>query len=147
VRLGRNIAVVITVALVVSAAEGSASTPTVVLGSHAYAGAHGAGWGMPHPAEIFNGGDPSGLVSHIQWSSWGGTSAIGAGKNAIFKPNGGYYGHLVTIQLRATDMGRCSKRGLLAYRKLEVREPSRPGGPVGKWFLWSGSKTLCHFGF
>jgi len=28
-----------------------------------------------------------------------------------------------------------------------VREPSRPGGPDGKWTSWSGSKTICHIGF
>jgi hypothetical protein len=124
-----------------------ASAPTVVLGSRSFAGSQGAGWGTAHPREIFNGGDPSGLVTHIRWSSWGGPSASGRGKNAIFKPQGGYYKQLVTIQLRGTDRGRCTKQGPLAYRKLYVREPSRPGGPVGKWSLWSVSKTLCRFGF
>jgi hypothetical protein len=129
------------------AAVSSASTPTVVLGSRAFAGAQGVGWGAAHPSEIFNGGDPSGLVTHIRWSSWGGQTATGRGKNAIFKPQGGYYKQEVTIQLRATDRGRCTKQGPLAYRKLMVREPSRPGGPDGKWTSWSGSKTLCHSGF
>jgi hypothetical protein len=142
-----KLGVVTMVAVFAGAAVGSASSPTVVLGSRAFAGPQGAGWGTPHPSEIFNGGDPSGLVTHIHWSSWGGRTATGRGKNAIFKPQGGYYQQLVTIQLRATDRGRCSQRGPLAYRKLEVREPSRPGGPVGKWGSWSGVKTLCHFGF
>jgi hypothetical protein len=133
--------------VVVVAPVSSASSPTIVLGSRAFAGSEGRGWGTPHPSEIFNGGDPSGLVTHIHWSSWGGPTATGRGKNAIFEPQGGYYPQLVTIQLRATDRGRCSSASGLAYRKLEVREPSRPGGPDGKWMSWSGSKTLCRFGF
>ena len=95
-----------------------------------------AGWGTPHPSEIFNGGDPSGLVTHIHWSGWGGASASGHGLNAIFRPNGGYYDKLVTIDLRAYDKGRCTSHGPLAYRRLSVREPSRPGGPVGPWQAW-----------
>jgi hypothetical protein len=133
--------------LLVAACTAAASAPTVVLGSSAYAGRNGAGWGTPHPSEIFNGGDPSGLVTHIHWSGWGGASASGHGLNAIFRPNGGYYDKLVTIDLRAYDKGRCTSHGPLAYRRLSVREPSRPGGPVGPWQAWSGSKSLCSFGF
>jgi len=140
------IAVAVMFTLAVATASSFAAAPTVVLGSRAFA-PHGSGWGTAHPGEIFNGGDPSGFVSHIRWSSWGGPSASGQGKNAIFKPHGGYYSQLVPIELRATDRGRCSKAGSLAYRKLYAREPSRPGGPFGKWFLWSGSKTICRLSF
>jgi hypothetical protein len=42
------------------------------------------------PHKLFNGGDPSGLVTHIHWVSWGGKTAIGYGLNPIFKPGGGY---------------------------------------------------------
>ena len=124
-----------------------AASQKVVLGSRAFAGAQGAGWGLAHPSEIFNGGDPSGLVTHIHWARWGGASAMGSGQKAIFRPSGGYYKQLVTIQLRATDKGRCTVTGPLAYRKLYVRVPSRPGGPLGKWFSWSGSRNICRFGF
>jgi hypothetical protein len=37
------------------------------------------GYGHTKPATIFNGGDPTGLVSHIHWESWGGTQAVGSG--------------------------------------------------------------------
>jgi hypothetical protein len=129
----------------VAAAE--AAEPGVVLDARAYAGSQGVGWGEPHPSEIFNGGDPSGLVSHVHWLTWGGASATGFGLNAIFKPRGGYYSQLVRIQLHAYDRGRCTPHGPLAYRKLSFREPSRPGGHVGVWRSWSGSKTLCRSGF
>jgi hypothetical protein len=131
-------------AAAVSAA--TASTATVVLGSSAFAAPDGAGWGKPHPSEIFNGGDPSGLVTHIQWSSWGGATASGHGLNAIFKPNGGYYGKLVTIELHAYDKGRCTAHGPIAYRRLSVREPARPGGPLGPGEPGGASPTVCRVG-
>jgi len=107
-------------------------------------GPDGKGWGAVRPSEIFNGGDPSGLVTRIHWSSWGAAVAAGTGLNAIFMPHGGYYRQLVTIHLRAYDLGHCTASGPLAYRKLQAREPSRPGGPDGKWFAWSGDKTICN---
>ena len=64
---------------------------------------------------------------------------MGSGQNAIFRPSGGYYKQLVTIQLRAADKGRCTVTGPLAYRKLYVRVPSRRGGPWG-----SGSHGAAH---
>jgi hypothetical protein len=132
-------------ALVVAAAAGSSRR--VVLGAASYAGPNGAGWGKPHPKRIYNGGDPSGLIRHVHWISWGGAVARGHGRHAIFKPHGGYYRKLVRIQLRAYDLGRCTRHGPLAYRRLSFREPSRPGGPVGRWHWWSGSKTICRFAF
>lgn len=125
----------------------AARSPAIVLGSAVYAGSNGAGWGKPHPPELYNGGDPSGLISHIHWSSWGARTASGRGRNAIFRPTGGYYRKLVPIELRAYDRGQCVRHGVLAYQRLSFREPSRPGGPFGRWQSWSGSKTLCRFGF
>jgi hypothetical protein len=118
----------------------------VVLGSRAFA-PNGEGWGSARPSQIFNGGDPSGLVSHIHWTSWGGSSAIGYGLNAIFTPQGGYYRQLARIELRAHVLGRCSANGPRAYSQLLFREPSYPGGPFGSWTLWSGAHSICRFGF
>jgi len=119
--------------------------PQVVLGSSVFAQPYGEGWGSSRPSLISNGGDPSGHVWHIHWSSWGGPAAFGTGLTAIFKPGGGYYNQLVRIQLKATDVGRCTANGPLAYQQLWVREPSRPGGPLASWFPWAGgaSATLC----
>ena len=74
-------------------------------------------------------------MTEIRWSTWGGTQAKGHGLNAIFMPKGGYYSQLVVIDLMARDRGTCPGSPHLAYRQLLVRELSRPGGPVGKWFL------------
>jgi hypothetical protein len=112
----------------------------VVLGSMAFA-PNGWGWGTSKPKSIFNGGDPSGMVTHIHWRSWGGPTAIGFGRNPIFKPKGGYYGRLAKIELRAEDIGSC--KGRAAYRQLSVRVPSHPGGKLGPWRPWSDAASIC----
>jgi hypothetical protein len=121
-----------------------ASTPHVpVLGSRAFIPRGGVGWGTYKPRQVFNGGDPSGDVSAIVWTDWGRNTAYGVGKGSVFKPGGGYYPALVREELRADRLGHCSAGGPAAYRQLEVRVPSRPGGPLGKWILWSNATTLC----
>src|SRR5271169_1536490 len=121
-------ALILPLLLVTSLAGAQASKTrkhAVVLGSFAYAGSIGVGWGTEHPSEIFNGGDPSGLVSRIHWKSWGGSTADGQGSTSIFKSGGGYYNTQVPAQLHTYDLGRCTAHGRLAYRRLSVREPSR----------------------
>lgn len=122
-----------------TASAGAAANP--VLGAKAFAAPYGKGFGTAEPAEIFNGGDPSGSVRNIEWSGWGDPSAIGYGLNPIFKPHGGYYRKPARIELRATALGKCGKQA--AYTRLEIRVPKKPGGKLGKWMLWSGAKTIC----
>jgi hypothetical protein len=112
----------------------------IVLGSMAFV-PNGSGWGGPEPERVFNGGDPSGLITEIHWRSWGGKEAIGFGRTPIFKPRGGYYPGLVQIELRAHALGRCGIQP--AYTGLSVRVPRHPGGPLGPWVSWSGARTLC----
>ena len=129
-------------ALVGSAAGAIAQVTTLpLLGSSVFYAPQAKGFGTAHPSTISNGGDPSGIVTRIRWTGWGRPTAIGYGLNSIFKPNGGYYPRLVRIELRAQQLVRCD--GKLVYRQLSVRLPTRPGGPLGKWFLWSGAKSLC----
>ncbi|HVC08196.1 MAG TPA: hypothetical protein VND98_11510 [Solirubrobacterales bacterium] len=126
--------------VVATPALATAAGGGVVLGSKSFA-FKGAGWGTEKPAKIFNGGDPSGLVTQIHWKHWGEVVALGQGRNSIFKPKGGYYPHQVTIKLRASVIGTCG--GRRAYTRLYASEPSRPGGPFGPWRLWSGAKSIC----
>jgi len=117
----------------------------VVLGSKYFLPGpdHGIGWGTPRPKTIFNGGDPSGYVGRIHWTTWGGKAAVGYGLNPIFKPGGGYYATPARIELKALDIGHCYTGGPRAYTKLVARVASRPGGRLGAWFLWGGQTTLC----
>jgi hypothetical protein len=142
-RLGATLAAAVLLAPLLVPAARSASGGAVVLGSTRFHAPASRGFGTTRPAELFNGGDPSGLVTHIHWTSWGGTQAAGYGLNAIFKPQGGYYGQLVRIDLIARDRGTCPGSSRLVYRQLLAREPPRPGGPDGKWFLWNGAASLC----
>ena len=119
----------------------------VVLGSKSFYGVppnNAIGWGTAHPKIIFNGGDPSGRVWEISWKHWGAAATLGYGLTWIPTPNGGYYGTPVHIELRASSFGRCTPSGPVAYRKLEVRGPSRPGGRLGSWGNWSFTGTICH---
>ncbi len=115
----------------------------MTLGSSSFYAPNSQGFGSVRPIRIFNGGDPSGLVTGITWTSWGGKDALGHGLNAIFRPQGGYYGKLVRIDLWARDKGTCPGSSRPAYRQLLVREPSHPGGRDGPWVLWSGAHSLC----
>ena len=128
------------------ASGATAAGSKVVLGSASFALPSGAGWETAKPGRIFNGGDPSGLVTHIRWASWGGSTANGHGLTWIFKPGGGYYGEQVRIDLRASRLGKCTSSGPLAYTELSVRVPSRPGGPLGPWVSWSKGKGICKRG-
>ncbi|HEX7278301.1 MAG TPA: hypothetical protein VF255_01640 [Solirubrobacterales bacterium] len=114
---------------------------SVVLGGVVYGGDYGEGWGVERPDTIYNGGVPSGLISKVHWSSWGGAVARGRGRHPIYKPRGGYYRHPVVAQLKAIRIGTCEGRD--AYLKLLIREPRRPGGPLGPWYSWSGPQTIC----
>jgi hypothetical protein len=127
-------------AVLVSSAEASylgsaarTASGAIVLGSKTYMTPDGEGWGTLKPTIIFNGSDPSGYMSGIQWQQWGQKSAIGWGFTWIFKPTGGYYHIHVRAELRATDIGRCTAQGPLAYRCHYARVPSRSGGPLGPW--------------
>jgi len=128
-------------------AQATVAQRAPVLGAKSFAGQNGVGWGTYKPREIYNGGDPSGMVTDIDWTGWGTADAVGYGKTSIFKPGGGYFPGLARAELRATALGHCTPGGPLAYTNLAAREPSRPGGPLGKWFAWSGAKSICHFGF
>jgi hypothetical protein len=127
----------------ISASASGARTTAPVLGAKGYGAPSATGWGTYKPKEFFNGGDPSGQVFAIAWKHWGHKMATGTGRGYIFKPSGGYYQGSVRIELRALNLGHCSSTGPLAYRRLQVRSPSRPGGPLGGWMLWSGSRSIC----
>jgi hypothetical protein len=114
---------------------------TVILGGKIYPGPNGNGFGAPHPRFISNGGDASGSISDVHWSSWGKPVAHGRGRHPIFRPHGGYFRHPVVALLKATDLGNCE--GHPAYLRLLIREPRRPGGPFGPWRSWAGPQTIC----
>lgn len=133
------------VALSLAACGGSHATPsprTPALGLAKFQSAPDArGFGQAHPAEIFNGGDPSGHVVHVAWLGWGSSVAMGTGMTSIYMSQGGYYPDLVQASLRADHLGTCD--GVPAYIQLSIRVPDKPGGTLGPWTLWSDATDLC----
>ena len=130
-------------ALSLGAAAGPATGGTqVVLGKKDLL-MYGIGWGTAHPRTIFNGGDPNGRAWGLHWTRWGASRSLARGRTWIFKPAGGYYSKPGAIELRASRIGRCTAGGPRAYTRLQAREAVRPGGPLGRWFVWGGWKSLC----
>jgi WD40 repeat protein len=79
---------------------------------------NGVGFGQVRPKEIFNGGDPSGMISHITWKSWGGSRAIGTGRALYVGPNQAVVnGTEETATVVAFNLGACG--GKLMYRAVE----------------------------
>jgi hypothetical protein len=99
-----------------SAPPSEAATP--VLGQLAGVFAHGTGFGQVRPAEVFNGGDPTGLVSKITWSSWGGATATGSGTSTYVAANQPVAaGRPQPATIVAFDLGTC--HGKLMYQAVE----------------------------
>ncbi len=78
-------------AAVAEAVAAGRATTTVVplptLGLLAGIFAQGKGFGKVKPSEFFNGGDPTGLVTHVVWKSWGGPEAVGTGESDYVAPS------------------------------------------------------------
>jgi hypothetical protein len=84
------------------------------------------GYGTVRPSTVFNGGDPTGLVEHITWFSWGGPKAIGTGMSVYVPPNGSVaQGTLQRATIIAFDLGTCA--GHPAYLAVEWYFPQHGG--------------------
>lgn len=112
------------------------------LGHRRHFAPYGKGWGRVSPRKVYNGGAPSGLAKRVSWRDWGADRSFGRGKIALYRPEGGYYGRLGNVQLRAQRLGHCGRHA--AYTRLWVRVADRPGEPVsGPWHKWAGGGSLC----
>ena len=90
-----------------------------------------AGWGAPdqkgygqvEPGTIFNGGDPSGLVTGVTWSGWGSSTATGSGTAEYIAPGqSDATGTQQHATVAAFDLGVCD--GKLMYQEIEWYFPS-----------------------
>ena len=76
------------------------------------------GYGKVRPSTVYNGGDETGLVKHITWSSWGGKTATGTGESVYVAPGQfTYQGTVQRVTIVAFDLGTCG--GHPAYRAVE----------------------------
>jgi hypothetical protein len=107
-----------TAAATPSATPVSTAPAVPVLGQVTGDFTHGTGFGQVRPAEIFNGGDPTGLVTKITWQSWGGATATGTGTGTYVGPNKPVAaGVPQSATVVAFNLGTCS--GKLMYQAVE----------------------------
>jgi hypothetical protein len=121
-----------------SAATSAAAPPAVpTLGRVAGVFEHGTGFGSVRPAKIFNGGDPTGLVSGITWNSWGGHTAVGTGTSEYVGPGQSVAtGSQASARVVAFNLGYCA--GKLMYRSLEWYFPGH-----GQAFSSTHYQDIC----
>jgi hypothetical protein len=101
-----------------SSASGASHQARPVLGRLAGDFSHGTGFGKAEPPRIFNGGDPTGLVSKIRWSGWGGPRATGTGMAEYIGPGASVAtGREIRATVVAFHLGRC--HGTLMYKAVE----------------------------
>jgi hypothetical protein len=74
------------------------------------------GYGQREPSKIFNGGDPSGMVTEIRWQDWGAAKAIGEGK-ALYVTKYVFNAPMESARVVAFDLGKCGSS--LSYRAIE----------------------------
>lgn len=122
-------------AAVAGCSKGAASSAVAVLGRPAGLFVHGTGWGKVRPAEIFNGGDPTGLVTHIRWSSWGGNTAQGTGKSDWPYPSVAA-GKEESVKIVAFNLGTCA--GKVMYKAVEWYFPQH-----GQAFKANQYENIC----
>ena len=103
-----------------SASPQSSPAPAAVpvLGRPAGIFAQGQGFGQVKPAKIFNGGDPTGLVTGVVWNSWGGPRAIASGtSDYVGSGQSVASGTQKPVTVVAFKLGTC--HGTLMYKAVE----------------------------
>lgn len=69
------------------------------------------GFGQVRPSEVYAGGDPTGMVTGVRWTSWGGPTATGTG-TGYWTPPSGFVSDSVDAPARvvASNLGTCHGR-------------------------------------
>lgn len=131
----RAAAVVIMMGLAVVGAPSASADPQPTLGRVWNPSAKG--YGTVKPASVNNGGDPTGDIFDITWSSWGGEQATGTG-TSYYEPAGASvaesYKESATIV--AYNLGTC--QGQLMYQAAKWYFPGK-----GQTFDPAGHYNIC----
>ncbi len=107
--------------VVVGSAAAASGSAVPVLG--AKFGTGQKGFGQVHPRSLYAGGDPTSIVNHIHWKSWGKTLAIGTAQAFYVPPRGPVAaGYMQPARIVASRLGTC--RGRYAYRRVQWYFPT-----------------------
>lgn len=105
-----------------SAGPSVAAGPSPTLGS--VWASNQQGFGDARPSTVYAGGDPTGMVENITWSSWGGATATGRGTGYWYGPEQYVSDSVATSAVVIADqLGTC--RGRPAYLRIRWYYPSK----------------------
>jgi hypothetical protein len=104
--------------------SGRAKLPDGVQGGLPYS----KGFGRYKPREVFLGGDPTGLLCHITWSSWGHQFAVGKGTAFYVGPH------------QSTSEGHQAPAVVVAYHLGTWK--GRPAYTKIRWYFPQGGSTF-----
>jgi hypothetical protein len=95
------------------------------------------GYGTVRPAKVFNGGDPTGMIWDISWSSWGGAQADGTGTSYWEAPGAAVAESVKRpATIVAYNLGTCN--GQLMYQAVKWYFPGE-----GESFDPRGHYNIC----
>ena len=97
--------------------------------------AEGSGFGQVEPGSFSNGGDPTGAVGSIVWSSWGAASATGTGISD-YAPGSPSEGTNEPVTVVAFDLGYCE--GQYMYQRVDWYFPQH-----GQSFSSAKAENIC----
>ena len=99
------------------------------------------GYGSVRPAKVFNGGDGTGMIWNITWSSWGGAQATGTGTAGYVGPGqSNAEAQSTSATIVAYDLGTCN--GKLMYQAAKWYFPGK-----GESFNPAGHYDICSGGW
>jgi hypothetical protein len=120
-----------------AATSAPATSSAPALGQPAGDFVHGTGFGQVKPPTVYNGGDPTGLVSAITWQSWGGATATGTGTSVYVAGNQPVAaGTEQSATIVAFNLGTCGHR--LMYQAVEWYFPQH-----GQKFSSAHYENVC----
>jgi hypothetical protein len=97
------------------------------------------GYGTSRPARVFNGGDPTGDIWDITWSTWGGEQATGAGTSYWEPPGAGVAGSIKEpATIVAYNLGTCGGQPMYQAAKWYFPGKGEAFNPAGHYNICTG---------
>lgn len=115
----------------------TAQLPVPTLGHLAGSLSHGSGFGQVKPPAFSNGGDPTGAVGSVVWSSWGTPTATATGvSDYVAQGESVAQGSQESVSVVAFNLGYCA--GQYMYQSVTWYFPQH-----GQTFSTTPSENIC----